>query len=289
MSEAIVGVELEKRTIQSHLNYIGPMTERPRYHVNDLSRDTLRLDSRSVHIENARLRAEPPSLQREGFALFPHQSAVTEGGDPEVIARTHQPGTERLVLELTGADEVVLENPAVHRFTKRLPTTAGLACSGHLYNGYPVRFVHIDVSDATAAAFTKRWHPRDQSRPLRRFAHYNIWRVLSPPPQDVPLALCDARSLAPSDLVEADAVMDIPGKRESSYAALVVRYNPHHRWSYFPDMNREEVLIFKTHDSDPREPSHVPHSAFDDPTCAPTAAPRASIETRAIAYWFFGS
>jgi hypothetical protein len=276
----------ENRNIQSRVNYIGPMTERPRYHVHDLSRDTLALDPRTVHIENARLRVEPPSLQREGFALFPHRSAFSGGGDPEVIARTHQPETERLLLELTHADEVVLENPAVHRSTDRLPATGGLACSGRLYNAYPVRFVHIDVSDFTAAAFTKRWHPKDLNRPVRRFAHYNVWRVLSPPPQDMPLALCDARSVSPSDLVEADAIMDIPGKRESSYVALVVRYNPRHRWSYFPDMNPEEVLIFKTHDSDSREPSHVPHSTFNDPTCAPTAVPRASIEARGIAYWF---
>jgi hypothetical protein len=276
----------EHRNIQSRVNYIGPTTGRPRYHVHDLSRDTLVLDPRTVHIENARLRAEPPSLQKEGFALFPHKSTVTDGDDPEVIARIYQPETARLLLELTDADEVVLETPAVRRFTQRSPEIGGLTCSGRLYNTDPVRFVHIDVSDSTAAALTKRWHPKDHSCPVRRFAHYNVWRVLTPPPQDMPLAICDARSVSPSDLVEADAVMDIPGKRESSYGALVVRYNPHHRWSYFPGMNREEVIIFKTHDSDLCEPSHVPHSAFNDPTCASTAVPRASIEMRGIAYWF---
>jgi hypothetical protein len=51
-------------------------------------------------------------------------------------------------------------------------------------------------------------------------------------------------------------------------------------------MTREEALVFKTNDSDPRQPHHVPHTAFNDPTCPVGVAPRASIEMRAIAYWF---
>ena len=35
-----------------------------------------------------------------------------------------------------------------------------------------------------------------------------MWRALSPPPQDVPLALCDARTLAHADLIAADAVFE---------------------------------------------------------------------------------
>jgi hypothetical protein len=51
-------------------------------------------------------------------------------------------------------------------------------------------------------------------------------------------------------------------------------------------MNRDEVLVFKTHDSDTGQPNHVPHAAFNDPTCPSGLAPRASIEMRGIAYWF---
>src|SRR5258708_13315480 len=81
-------------------------------------------------------------------------------------------------------------------------------------------------------------------------------------------------------------VFDVPGKPEWSFEGLVVRYNPRHRWSYFSNMTREEALVFKTNDSDPKQPHHVPHTAFNDPTCPAGVAPRASIEMRAIAYWF---
>jgi hypothetical protein len=268
------------------VNYIGAMTARPRYHAKATSRDTLTLDPRTVQIEDVRMRAEPASLEREGFALFPHKSAVSDFSNQEEIARVHRAETERLLLELTNADQVVLNSPAVCRSARGSPDSGNLTCSGRLYNTRPVSFVHVDISDSTAAAFTERWRPKDDGRPVRRYAHYNVWRVLSPPPQDMPLALCDSRSVSPSDLVEADAMMDIPGKRESSYVALLLRYNARHRWSYFPDMHRDEVLIFKTHDSDPHQPSHVPHSAFNDPTSPREAVPRASIEARGIAYWF---
>ncbi len=127
--------------------------------------------------------------------------------------------------------------------------------------------------------------PKDAGRPVRRCVQFNVWRVLSAPPQDVPLAVCDARTLTTADLMEADAVFDVPGKPEWSFEALIVRYSPAHRWCYFSNMQREEVLVFKTHDSEAGRPHHVPHSAFDDPSCPPGVPPRASIEMRAIAYW----
>ncbi len=262
------------------------MTERPRYYAHDSSRDNLRLDPRTIRVQNARLRTRPPSLALEGFALIQHESAVSDFSDPHQVARIHGPETECLLLELTNADEVVICAPAVRRSARCSSGPVRVTRLGPLYDTRPVCFVHVDISDSTAARFAQRCRPMGHGRPVRRHAHYNMWRALSPPPQDLPLALCDSRSVLPSDLVEADAMMDVPGKRESSYAGLVVRYNSDHRWSHFPDMNRDEVLVFKTHDSDPAHPSHVPHTAFADPTCPSEAAPRMSIEMRAIAYWF---
>ncbi len=274
------------RTIEGRVNYVASMSARPRYYADDASRDVLALDPRPVRIGDARLGPQPPSLDREGFALFRHRSAIPLLGTPEEAAHVHRLEAQRLILELTSADRVVLGSPAVRRVAHRGPGATRLTCSDGLYSTRPVSFAHIDVSDSAAAAFGDRWRPRERDRRVRRVAHYNIWRVLSPPPQDLPLALCDSRTVLPEDLVEADAMMDIPGKRESSYVGLVIRYSPRHRWSYFPDMHLDEVLVFKTHDSDPCAPCYVPHAAVEDPSCSPTVAPRASIEARAIAYWF---
>jgi hypothetical protein len=267
------------RSVEGRVNYIAAMSVRPRYHANDTSRDVLVLDPRTVRIEDARTRGTLPSLTQEGFTLVPHKSEVADFRDSAAVTATHPAEVEQLLLRLTGADRVVANPTGVLRFGERSPD------SGRLNNSRPARFVHVDVSDPTAAAFSERSRPRDVGRRVRRAAHYNVWRVLTPPPQDVPLAVCDARSVAPADLVPADAVFDQPGKPDWSFEGLVIRYSPNHRWSYFSGMTRDEALVFKTNDTEPGQPSQVPHSAFDDPSCPAAVPPRASIEMRAIAYW----
>jgi hypothetical protein len=280
MPDPIASVRPHSPTVETRLTYIGAMTERPRYYSIGSSRDVIARDRRTIQIEDARSRAQPPSLAREGFALFPHKSAVSDFCDPQELARIYLPEMKQLVTEISRADQVVICDPFVHRFNNWLPDSSGLQILR------PARFVHVDVSDSTAAVFTEQCRPKSDSRSVRRFAHYNLWRVFSPPPQDIPLAVCDSSSVSRSDLIDADSISDIPGKPESSTVVVLVRYSPRHRWSYFRNMNRQEVLLFKSHDSDPSQPHHVPHSAFKDPTCPLGVAPRASIEVRAIAFWF---
>ncbi len=270
------------RIVTGEMNYTGPMTERARYYANDHSRDVLNLDPRQVGITDVRGLADPPTLDREGFVLVPNRSAVADFRDRDEVLRVHPAEIERLLLELTGADRVVVGGGGVLRFGERSPE------SGTLMNSRPARFIHIDCSDPTAVTNAERSRPVADGRPtpLSRFCHYNVWRVISPPPQDVPLAVCDARTLKPEDLILADAVFDAPDAPEWSFEGLVIGYSPDHRWSYYSGMTRDEALVFKTNDSDPGRAHHVPHSAFNDPTCPPDVEPRASIEMRACAYWF---
>jgi hypothetical protein len=268
------------RSVRGLVNYIGEMAQRPRYYANDHSRDILELDPREIAIEDARVRIEAPSLSREGFELFAHRSEIRDFKDTAEVARLHPQEIEQLLLEVTGADYVVIPSPGVLRFGE------GSKDAGKYSNSLPARFIHVDVSDATAEQFAQRSMPKNVGRALRRFAHYNVWRALSPPPQDIPLALCDARSVALADLVCADAVFDVEDRPEWSFEGWVVRHNPEHRWRYFSGMTRDEALIFKTNDSDRAQPHCVPHSAFNDPSCPKGVPTRASIEMRGIAYWF---
>jgi hypothetical protein len=271
---------LASRTVEARVTYIGPMTDRPRFYAVNSSRNMIARDRHTVRIEDARSRPRLPSLAEEGFASFLHKSQVSDFHSPEQLARTYEPEMERLVTEVSGADRVVICGPVVLRFRKAAPD------SGELHILRPAHFVHIDMSDSIVTGVTHLWWPRSDARTVRRFAYYNVWRVLSPPPQDIPLALCDARTVSTSDLVDSDSIMDIPGKPESSMVVGLVRHNAAHRWSYFPNMSQEEVLVFKSHDSDPREPRQVPHSAFRDASCPPGVASRASIEARVVAFWF---
>ena len=267
------------RTVTGSLGFSEPMAARPKFHANDISRDVLNVVPRAVTIEDARHRATPPSLDREGFCLRSHRSPVRDFRDPDEISRTHVEEIRQLLLAESGADHVQVNPTGVLRFGERSRD------SGALNNSRPARFVHVDVSDTTAAKFYARSRP-DNGREVRRSAQYNVWRVMTPPPQDVPLAVCDARSVSTTDLIAADAMFDRDGTIALSFEAWLLRHNPAQRWVYYSDMSRDEVLIFKTHDTDPGAAHCVPHGAFDDPGCPADALPRASIEMRGIAFWF---
>jgi len=270
---------MSSRITTASLGFSEPMATRPRFHANDTSRDVLNVIPRAVTIEDARHRAGVPSLDVEGFCLIDHVSAVGNFRDRQEIERVHVEEIRQLLLSASGADQVVVTGSGVLRFGERSRD------SGALNNSRPARFVHVDVSDSTAGNFYARSRP-DNGRGLRRSAQYNVWRVLTPPPQDVPLAVCDARSLAPADFISADAMFDRDGDIVFSFEAWLLRHNPAQRWAYFSNMRPDEALIFKTHDTDLSVAHCVPHGAFDNPDCPPDVPPRASIEMRGIAYWF---
>ncbi|MBO9579947.1 MAG: hypothetical protein J7498_03565 [Sphingobium sp.] len=256
------------------INYSAREPERPRYFANDHSRDTVVIDARTMPIHG--MRGQPTSLDVEGFILVDHKSAVTDFADRDAAAQMHCPEIAELVKSVSGADAVFCNSPPIMRFSER----GGKAGSSD--NSHPARFAHVDISDATGRQFAEG---RAEGRPFRRAAHYNVWRALSPAPQDVPLALCDARTVRGNELILADAVFDSP-KGDWSFEGYVVAHDPGHRWCWYPDLTADEAIVFKTHDSEMGVARLMPHVAFDDPLSPPDATPRVSIEMRAIAYWW---
>ncbi len=263
------------------LNYLAMMSERPRYFAKDQSRNVLSLDPRLVNVVNGRNCATRPSLQQEGIQLLSHSTDVSDFYDRDEVGRIYPAEIRALIQDISKADLVVISSPAILRFSERSPL------SGQGVNSHPARFIHNDLSDTSAADLAKRMLGEDPHAidSYRRYALYNVWRSFSTPPQDLPLAVCDARTIVATDLVRADAVFDGMNAPEFSFEGFLLRYNPQHRWVYFPDMGRNEAIMFKTFDSDPNQPRLCPHTAFDDPTVPSTSLPRASVEIRACAYF----
>ena len=112
----------------------------------------------------------------------------------------------------------------------------------------------------------------------RRFAFINVWRPIRHPAQDWPLALCDARSVDPADLVATDLVY--PDRRGEIYGLV---HNPSQLWFYVPDMGLDEAVLIKCYDSRRDVARFTPHTAFQNPLTPPAAPPRESIEFRTIA------
>jgi hypothetical protein len=256
------------------INYVARTGERPRYYANDHSKDTVVIDQRPMPIHNGR--REALDLDGAGFTLVRHATAVTDFAD-KANAPLYAQEIEALLLEATGADTVIVTGAPILRFSER----SGKAGSSD--NSHPARFAHVDISDETGRVFSAQRCPEEDGKFVRA-AHYNVWRVVSEAPQDVPLAICDARSVIGDELIEADAIFDSP-TGDWSFEGYVVAHDPAHRWCWFPDMSRDEAIVFKTHDSRAGIARCVPHVAFDDPDCAQEAPPRISVEIRAIAYW----
>jgi hypothetical protein len=115
----------------------------------------------------------------------------------------------------------------------------------------------------------------------RRFAIVNVWRPIKGPLRDAPLAVCDAGSVAFTDLVPSDQIY--PDRRGEIY---VVTHNPDQRWYYAPAMQRDEALLLKCYDSAQDGTARfAPHGAFEDPTAPDDVLPRESIELRTLVFY----
>jgi len=108
----------------------------------------------------------------------------------------------------------------------------------------------------------------------------NLWRPIRGPLRDAPLAVCDAASVAPEDLVASDLVY-----RDRVGETYAVKYNRNHRWFYVPEMQPDEALLLKCFESktDGRA-RFMPHTAFEDPTAPADVLPRESIELRTLVF-----
>lgn len=256
--------------------YVRRGTPRPFYYANAHEKDRVPVDLQPMPVRDAR--GIGAQVDREGFQLVRHRSIVTDWTDRAALEAIHRAEVAALIKELTGADDVFVTSPGILRYSEK----SGKAGSSD--NSHPARFAHVDINDVTAAQFAERGAG---GRAFTRCAAYNLWRALSPPPQDVPLAFCDIRSVAADDLIVADAIFDPPdGAPEWSFESWVVGHNPAHQWYFFADMTADEAVLFKTNDSDPTRAHCVPHVAFDDPLAPADAPPRISIEMRATAYWW---
>jgi hypothetical protein len=274
--------------VWASLNYLAPGSVRNRLYVapgDHLS--TTQYDPRIAPIANGRVCRDEFTLDRAGFALVDHHSVVTDFADASVLDRVYTAETVSLVLQLTGADEVVslgwrLRRSAAER-NGALP---------------PAPDVHVDLHTAQVARRYAEINAKSAlpERAYRRAVYTSLWRAFSPPPQDWPLALCDYRSTDDAEgspnllfrvgsLPAPDEVPEVVDARDAESAATVFGYSSAHRWWYFPGMHAGEVLIFKLFDTDHSVAWRAPHTAFHD-QAASGAHPRESVELRTVAFFY---
>ena len=228
-----------------------------------------------ARIYDARPVADSLSLDREGFAFTRHDTAVADFYDEKQLREIYYPEVERLVAAATGAEKVIVFDHTIR--TAERAVERGLRA--------PVQMVHNDYTDKSGPQRVRDLLPATEAeaRLKHRFVEINVWRPIKGPVQAWPLALAEAQSVAPADVIPCDLIY-----ADRTGEILYGIYSPNHRWNYFPRMEREEAVLIKCFDSarDGRARFSL-HTAFEDPTTLPTAPPRESIEVRTLA--FFGA
>jgi len=231
-------------------------------------------ERRAVEIRSGRPLASEFALDVHGFAFCDHPTAVRDFFDVEELRRVYYPEVEALVKRVAGAARVVV-------FDHTLRSGDEAEREARLVRE-PVLSVHNDFTDRSGPQRVRDILPDEADRLLAgRFAIIQVWRAINRPIQRNPLAIADARSLAATDLIAAER--RYPNRVGETYR---VSYNPAHRWFYFPEMRRDEALVFKVYDSarDGRA-RFTAHTSFDDPATPAGAPPRQSIEARTFAFF----
>jgi hypothetical protein len=233
-------------------------------------------DPHEVEIRDGWARVNEFSLDKEGFALKPFTERFDQFDDDESIKKTFYAQVVAFVKQHTGAVRVEVFD---HTIRKRLPADLKLQTT---VQRPAVLLVHSDYTVASGPQRVRDIVPDDAEQLLqRRVAFYNVWKPLYRRVEELPLAMCDASSHVPDDMLRMDLKY-----RERTGEIYVMRYSPAHRWSYFPQMEANQALMLKTYDSatDGRA-RFMGHTAFEDPTSAPDAPKRESIEVRTMAFF----
>ncbi|MDH3279789.1 MAG: methyltransferase [Gammaproteobacteria bacterium] len=226
-----------------------------------------------VTIHDMRPGAPTCSLDREGFELWEHRTAVRDFYDDAELDAVYDAELELLLRGATGAQRVITFDR-----TRRSDGPAGARNPDGMRG--PADRVHADYTVASGPQRAKdALGEREFDQVLAsggRIVQVNVWRPITGPVRRTPLAVADASSIRSDELVATDHVF--PDRVGEIYH---LAYAPDQRFYWVPEMQRDEALLIKGWDSvaDGRA-QFTPHGAFALPTQDSTGIPRESIEVR---------
>ena len=262
--------------VETTLNYLDYTGDRPAYYLYETEQGHVPprpgADRQAVSVFDLRAIMDTVSLDENGFAAVRYSSSTGDFSNDDVIRTEYYPEAEAIVKARTGAIRVHAFDHNVRNKPLSEQDGSGIR--------EPVRFVHNDYTEKSGPQRVRDLMS-DEAEDLlgHRFAFINVWRPLMQPVIDMPLAVCDAKSIEPSDFIATDLKYE-----DRTGEVYSVRHNPAHRWFYISQMRRDEVLLLKCFDSsrDGRA-RYTAHTAFKDPGAPADAPSRQSIEVRTIA------
>ena len=271
--------EADAGSIEADLVYTVDTGEKPvneTMGAGDMSRRlTGTYESHTMVIRDGRPLRDQFSLEETGFEFMDHDTAVTDFYDADQLKSVYFPEIEALIKARTGAARVAIFDHTLRSGDEDTRNEKKVR--------EPVLSVHNDYTNWSGPQRVRDILPEDEAEDLlsRRFAIVQVWRAIRNPIQSNPLAICDARTLSAENLIASER--RFPHRVGETYR---ISYDPGQRWFYFPEMRRDEALVFKVFDSETDGRARfTAHTSFVDPTTPPGAPPRESIEMRAFVFF----
>ncbi|KAH8890342.1 methyltransferase, partial [Thozetella sp. PMI_491] len=261
---------------------------------------------RTLPVANFRDTPDAFGTDVSGFAVYRSPAQEKAFADEDTVRNGYYAEVEALLREkLPGVKKVVIFD---HTIRKNSPQAAR----------QPVQQVHVDQTPKAAEARVRRHLPADEADALLRgrYQIINVWRPISHPASDFPLAVVDWRTISPEDLVPVSLLYpvrdrthddDDRGKEvlpDPSQVTSTEGYevkgetygilpSEKHKLYYVKDMTPDEVMFIKCFDSRSQgQPSGragvaalTPHTAFVDPSTPAGAKGRESIEVRCLVFY----
>lgn len=237
------------------------------------SRETRRANTsfHDIQVHNARpgLASGAITLERNGFTLTRNPTACPDFRDEETVRTVYYPEVERVVRETTGADRVFIRS---HLIRTETPID---------FNDGYARFVHCDYNIKRLVEMSEDVLKQYgvEPDPNWDYVWFNTWQPFDNPAVQNPMAFLDWASLPMDDVID----YYYTGRNYDALVAAPV-FNPDHKWQYVPNMQTDEILVFKQMDGRGGDRSiYCPHTSFDNKSAPADAPPRRSCETRILA------
>ena len=265
--------------ISASLNFIRRQDNKPVFHSSALTGGKPKYfydtEAHTVTISDMREIAEDLSVDREGFELLHHATAVKDLYDDDTVERAYLPEIEALLRKKFSASQVVIFD-----VTRRSDGGVGARNPEGLRG--PASQLHVDYTTKSGPQRVKDILGEDEAARLTasgaRIIQINVWRPIRGPVERSPLALADAASTRQEDLIATDQIF--PDRVGEIYN---VAHAPSQRWYYAPRMTADEVLLIKGWDSlDDGRARFTPHGAFHLSETRENAPARESIEVRTL-------
>ena len=237
-------------------------------------RRTGSVELKPMIVRNGRLVADSLSLEQQGLVFVEHKTKVVDFFDEQQVKSIYYPEIESLIKRESGASRVVIFDHALR--------SGDEAEREEKLIRNPVLQAHNDYTEWSGPNRLREILPDEAYELLKhRFAIIQVWRAIHRPIEANPLALADARSVEFDDWMVAER--RYPHRVGQTYR---LKYNPKHKWIYFPNMRPDEAIVFKVYDSETDGRARfTAHTSFHDPATKPGALARQSIEMRAFAFF----